>query len=119
MAWVWGCSSPSNPSLSLISSSPVQLVHITGAHSTAGDPPQSNTRLERALAANLSPHRLLRPHLDVEPSAMSRPVVGTSLASCCAVLSVFGACILGTLGFCFDAGVSRVPLDLHDDLPPS
>ncbi|GAA5994370.1 uncharacterized protein JCM10292_002022 [Rhodotorula paludigena] len=36
---------------------------------------------------------------------MSRPIVGTPLAGCCAVLSVFGACILGTLGFCFDANV--------------
>ncbi|GAA5893070.1 hypothetical protein JCM8208_004338 [Rhodotorula glutinis] len=36
---------------------------------------------------------------------MSRPIVGTGLAGCCAVLSVFGACILGTLGFFFQANV--------------
>ncbi|BGP54837.1 hypothetical protein JCM8202_003343 [Rhodotorula sphaerocarpa] len=36
---------------------------------------------------------------------MSRPVVSSSLATCCSVLSVFGFLILGALGTAFNANV--------------
>lgn len=40
---------------------------------------------------------------------MSRPVVSSSLATCCSVLSVFGFLILGALGTAFNANVRLLP----------
>ncbi|BGP15093.1 hypothetical protein JCM10213_002761 [Rhodosporidiobolus nylandii] len=50
---------------------------------------------------------------------MSRPVVGTGLASCCTVLSSFGVLILAGLGAAFDlevevlTGSTKSPPDPH------
>ncbi|GAA5845017.1 hypothetical protein JCM5353_003396 [Sporobolomyces roseus] len=36
---------------------------------------------------------------------MSRPLVGTPLAGCCTVLSIFGAIFLALIGLCFQRNV--------------
>ncbi|GAA5902938.1 hypothetical protein JCM6882_009166 [Rhodosporidiobolus microsporus] len=50
---------------------------------------------------------------------MSRPVVGTGLASCCTIISSFGVLILFALGWAFDlevevlTGSTKSPKDPH------
>jgi hypothetical protein len=51
-------------------------------------------------------------HRQPTKGTMSRPVVSSSLATCCTVLSVFGFIILGALGLAFNANVPSFPPSL-------